>query len=235
MFIAIGFLLNEKNAKYLLAGYTTMSEEERKNINIEKYIPFFKKFHIFLGFSFGILGWLIDYFIGENAAGIFLGVYPILAYIIFIWESKNYAINHSKKWNNLSVSILIIVLIGVVGLFYYGFKKSELTFDNQQLTISGMYGKTLKADEFSTIQLVENTPKIKYRSNGFALGTIRKGYFKTIDGEKILLILNGNQKPLIFIKTKTELKIYFSAKDQSNSEIFKKLKATFPNTQYQSK
>ena len=30
LFVAIGFLVTERNAKYLLAGYNTMSEEERK-------------------------------------------------------------------------------------------------------------------------------------------------------------------------------------------------------------
>jgi len=231
MFIGIGYLVNEKNAKYLLAGYNTMSEEERKKVNLEKYIPFFKKFHIFLGLSFGILGSLIHYLIGENAAGVFLGVYPILAYIVFILESKNYALSHSKKWNNLSVSILVLVLIGVLGLFYYGFKEGEIVFDEKQIEIKGMYGKTLEAAELEVIQLLENTPKIKYRSNGFALGAIRKGYFKTADGETVLLILNSKQKPLIFIKTKSESKIYYSAKEKSNKEIFKKLKTTFPNTQ----
>lgn len=229
LFIGIGFLVNEKNAKYLLAGYNTMSKKEREKVNIEKYIPFFKKFHLFLGLSFGFFGFMINYFIGEGAAGFFLGIYPILAYIVLIWEGRNYTKSESTKWYKVSIAILIAILIGVIGLFYYGYEENEISFDQKQIEISGMYGTTIKAEEIATIELIENTPKIKYRSNGFALGSIKKGYFKTSDGETILLILNSDNKPLILIQLKSKAKIYYSAKEKSNEAIFKELKATFPD------
>ena len=61
LFIGLGFLVTKENAKYLLAGYNTMSAEERKKVNLEKYIPFFRKFHIYLGISFGVFGALIHW------------------------------------------------------------------------------------------------------------------------------------------------------------------------------
>ena len=36
--------LNENNAKYLLAGYNTMSKEERENFKIKEYLIYLKKF-----------------------------------------------------------------------------------------------------------------------------------------------------------------------------------------------
>ena len=35
VFIAIAYGVNEKNAKLLLAGYNTMSEQERKNFDLK--------------------------------------------------------------------------------------------------------------------------------------------------------------------------------------------------------
>ena len=46
-YLLIGFGINKDNAKYLLAGYNTMTPEQRQKFNIEKYLeflnPFFKK------------------------------------------------------------------------------------------------------------------------------------------------------------------------------------------------
>ena len=205
-----------------------MKKEKRL---ILKSIFLFLKNSTFFSVSLLHFGYLINTIVGEDAAGIFLGIYPILAYTVFIWESRNYTLTQSTKGNKLSSLLLLVILVGIISIFYFGFKENEIVFDNNQIEINGMYGKKIQADELEIIQLLEKTPKIKYRSNGFALGTIRKGYFKTIDGEKVLLVLNSSQKPLIFIKTKSESKIYFSAKEHSNTEIFKSLKNTFPNTQ----
>src|SRR5690606_38169549 len=103
LFVAIGFIVTENNAKYLLSGYSTMSGEERKKVNIKEYIPYFKKFHIFLGASFLVFGLALTYFIDEIAGGIFLAVYPILAYIYFIVSSSKYSKGLSTKWNRAGV------------------------------------------------------------------------------------------------------------------------------------
>ena len=59
IFIAIAFIVNENNAKYLLSGYNTMSEEERMKFDIKSYIPFFRNFHIFLGISLLIISLIL--------------------------------------------------------------------------------------------------------------------------------------------------------------------------------
>jgi hypothetical protein len=42
LYYAIGYFINKENAKYLLSGYNTMSDEERKKFDIENYLVFFK-------------------------------------------------------------------------------------------------------------------------------------------------------------------------------------------------
>ena len=44
LYYAIGYFINKENAKYLLSGYNTMSDEERKKFDIENYLVFFKAF-----------------------------------------------------------------------------------------------------------------------------------------------------------------------------------------------
>ena len=38
LFIGIAYLLNENNAKYLLAGYNTMSKEEREKVDLPNFL-----------------------------------------------------------------------------------------------------------------------------------------------------------------------------------------------------
>lgn len=76
---------------------------------------------------------------------------------------------------------------------------------------------------------MNHLPKTILKTNGFALGSSRKGYFKTEEGEIIKLILNSNTKPYLLLTKKNGEKIYFSDKASSNEEIYHKLKKAFPN------
>ena len=63
-YLLIGFGINKKNAKYLLAGYNTMSKEKREKFDIDTYLkflkPFFKKLSIFPPVTFLLLSFLLE-------------------------------------------------------------------------------------------------------------------------------------------------------------------------------
>jgi Domain of unknown function (DUF3784) len=111
LFFSLGYFVTIDNAKYILAGYNTMTDDERKKVDIQAYIPYFKKFHIFLGLSFLIIGVSLIYLMSENVAGIFMGIYPILAYMYFILSARKYTTGISKIWNYVAIWVLIIVLL----------------------------------------------------------------------------------------------------------------------------
>ncbi len=48
-YIGIAFLVNEKNAEYLLSGYSLMSEQEKEKFDLKSYLIFFKKYWINVG------------------------------------------------------------------------------------------------------------------------------------------------------------------------------------------
>lgn len=225
LFIGTGFILTEKNAPYLLSGYNTMSKEEQAKFDLESYVPHFRKFHLFLGISFGVIGLALHYFIGENASGIFLGIYPILAYIYFIWSTKHYNVSaKSKRKTNIGIAVMIATLFFVIGLMMFGFKNDPLIVHKDKIELKGSYGETLSKEDITDVQLVEKLPKITMRTNGFALGKINKGYFRTKDGETVKLILNSDKKPYIQITKNNGKKIFFSSKDKSNERLFEDIK-----------
>jgi hypothetical protein len=63
-YLLIGFGINKNNAKYLLAGYNTMTPEQKQKFNIEKYLeffnPFFKKLCLYPLLSFGLMSILFE-------------------------------------------------------------------------------------------------------------------------------------------------------------------------------
>ena len=51
LLIFTGYVVNKNNAKYLMAGYNTMSVEERKKVDLENLLIFWKKFFVILTFA----------------------------------------------------------------------------------------------------------------------------------------------------------------------------------------
>ena len=88
--IGLALLLTEGNAKYLLAGYNSMSVEEREKIEIKGLVSYFRNFHLFLGSSFLIISLLLIFYVGETAGTVFICVYPVVAEIYFVVSAAKY-------------------------------------------------------------------------------------------------------------------------------------------------
>ncbi|MCR9154231.1 MAG: DUF3784 domain-containing protein [Bacteroidetes bacterium] len=226
-FLLMAFLLNEKNASYLLSGYNTMSEEEKANFDLLNYLKTFKRFHIFLGASFMVLGLAILYMLGADAAGIFLGLYPIIAYIWLILESRKYYLDPQKaRKNNIAAIVLGLTLLGVGGLFFYGYQENQIRVEEDRLVISGMYGLEMEGDQIESLELIEELPALSIRINGFSTGRIKKGYYKTESGERIRLLINSAERPILMIVPKSGPVIFYTpASGQELAFSFEELQA----------
>ncbi len=218
-FLLLPFLLNEKTARYLLAGYNTMSEKEREAFDLKGYLKLFRKFHFFMGLSFIVLGVLLLEFVGENALGIFLGLYPILAYIWFLIKSQRFQ-NSASKRNKWALAVMLLTLLGVLFLFVYGFRENKIELIDEKLVISGMYGVELPLDKLEKLELREDLPLIDRRMNGFNSGAVKRGIFREESGAKLRLLIGGKQKQLIYIKPQSGYPIYYSAAEAPNDSIY---------------
>ncbi len=227
LFFCIAFILTEGNAKYLLSGYNTMSEEERKRFDLKSFIPFYKNFHIFLSISFVAIGVALNS-ISINAAGIFLAVYPIVAYIYFIWKSNQFQKGKPKSMNTMAIIVLGATLVFVLGLLGMGFKEDTLTIKSDSLEISGSYGEDIPFNDIESISLTNELPNITMRTNGFSLGEIKKGYYKSSEG-KVKLVLNSQNKPFLKIKKKEGFPIFFTGKSQSAEIVLNQIKGSNPS------
>ena len=82
IYLLIGFGINKGNAEYLLAGYNTMTPEQKQKFNIEKYLeffnPFFKKLSLYPPLSFGLMYILFE---GERL----ILIWSLLQLLPFVW------------------------------------------------------------------------------------------------------------------------------------------------------
>jgi hypothetical protein len=88
IFILIAYLVNKNNAKYLLAGYNTMSKEERKKFDLENFLIFWKKFFVILTFASTLI-FAISYLIfSEAVASVIWSVCLIFPRPIFLYRAN---------------------------------------------------------------------------------------------------------------------------------------------------
>lgn len=204
-----------------------MSKEERKNFDIENYIPYFKKFNLVLGISLFTISTFILYFVNSDWSGIFMGTFPIICYTFFIWKSNDFYFKKTKKQNVLTY-LAIISMLTILGFIIFEFnitlKDNEIKIENNKLEISGDYGSKIELKNIKSITLENNIPEITSKTNGAALEIIKKGYFNTKENENVKILINSNQKPIILITTKDKKKIFYSAKEKSNVKIYNEIR-----------
>lgn len=226
IFLLIAFIVTEKNAKYLLSGYNTMSEEERQNIDIKSYIHYFRNFHIFLGISLLITSLILFNFINPDWSIIFIGTYPILAYTFFIWKGNRFVKAKNKKqkmMTYISIFVMLSIFIFIVFNLVTVLKDNEIIFNGSKIEITGEYGTEINSAEIKSVELVNEVPEIISKTNGFSLAVIKKGIFKTKDQKKVKLLINSQNTPIILLTTTDNQQIYYSSKEKSNEEIYNEL------------
>jgi len=90
IFILIAYLVNKNNAKYLMAGYNTMSVEERKKVDLENLLIFWKKFFVILTFASTLI-FIISYLMfSEAVTAVIWSVCLIIPWPIFIYKLQKF-------------------------------------------------------------------------------------------------------------------------------------------------
>ncbi|MEL6670591.1 MAG: DUF3784 domain-containing protein [Bacteroidota bacterium] len=225
VFVMLAFGLTEQNAPTLLAGYNQMTEEERAQVNLKGFLRFFKGFHLILGVSLGVFSWIAFKIFGETGVGLVLGFYPVLAYTFFIIRSKKYWQGSSPRNNALALGLLVLVMVGLLGLFFVGNHEGKLDLQQEAITISGLYGVTIPYQRVKEIRMVEALPSLTMKTNGYSLGDVQKGFFRTEEGQRIKLLINARQNPYILIIPDRGTHCYFSGRSIRNTDLIAHMQA----------
>ncbi|WP_392470489.1 DUF3784 domain-containing protein [Sphingobacterium cellulitidis] len=226
IFVGVGFLLNTENADSLLSGYNSMSVEEKENFDINSFVPYFRKVHLILGGTLLIIGLLLYYLINPEWTGVFMSTYPLIAYCFLIWKTNKFYKVPNKKDRVKSFVVMVFILavfVAIGGMFIYSLQENQVIVEKEMIKFTGDYGREIEKSKIKSISLVDTLPNIKVKTTGFSLQKIKKGAYKTEDGEEITLLINSDKKPIVLIEEINGHKIYYSAKERPNQKVFVEL------------
>lgn len=227
--IGIGFLV--KSAPSLIAGYNTMSDDKKKNVDIVGLSTYMRKSLIIIGLSI-IAGYYLFKWIGFAViAESMILIVTLIGVFIMIINAQRFDKNKDKtKKTKLTYIILGLVAVFVIGLFTYGYSPSKVDISNNMIVFSGMYGFEMNVSDIDNVELSDMIPNIKTRTNGFSSGSVKKGFFNLDKFGKTRLLINSNKSPYLILTKNNSDKIIVNFKDKTETEkLFGKIKTLIDN------
>ncbi len=212
--IMLSFFLNSKNAKYLLAGYNAMSEEQRESIDINNLIKSLRLVLLFIG-ALTLLAYSVLWWFAYEEYSIFILFAAPIVLLFFIVKIKNKYVSSPIYSNSRKVVFFTIagLLTFVLPIYFIISSNSDAKFTLLQnsLSIEGSYDREIDYKKIKSIELVDELPKIIEKTGGFNLGRRLKGSFLTKEG-KVYLNVYLRKPPYLQIKTLREV-IYLNGSD----------------------
>jgi len=90
LLISCGYIINETNANYLLAGYNTLSKKEKENFKLKKYLKFFRSFFLKIGISSLLVYLILILFLDEELAAIAYAISLTVPWPYFVYKSNKF-------------------------------------------------------------------------------------------------------------------------------------------------
>ena len=200
--IVLGFLV--KKYPDLIAGYNTMSAEQKEKVDIDGLSTMMRNSLIVIGVLLAISEPALS-LIGLNQHAIIAILLIVLSGTLFMvisaqkFKGKLQEQAGKNKIRTVITSIVFAVIVFItVGFLYYGSRQADFKIDEKQITISGLYGMTAQVE---SVELIESLPQINMKTNGFNYGSIRKGSFYLEEIGQCKLFINSKKGPFIYIKT----------------------------------
>lgn len=216
---------------FLISGYNTMKKEKKANVDVESLGKLMGMYGYLNGAVFFIAGILygLDVKIGAVPAfGFFL-----ISTVYFLVKAQKYDHNlydengkfkkSAKKELIIPIVISGVVLIGVGILMVFSFQPTRLTYLEEGLEIHGMYGDTYAWEDMEKVELLRTLPHIEMRTNGSAVGSRLKGYFRTSEYGKVKLFVNANTPPFVYFIADGEKVIFNLESAAKTQEAFQEI------------
>lgn len=214
--IGLGFLV--KSFPNLIAGYNTMTIEQKKNVDIKSLSSLMRNGLIYMGLAI-IAGYFLFKWLGLSLLAnsmILIAVLPGVT--ILIVNAQKYDHNKKKKtW--LIYLILGLVFAFVIGIISYGFIPSKELITKEKIEFSGMYGIELNVSDIKNVELTDEIPAIKLRTNGYSFWDVNKGIFKLDKFGKCHLIMHSLEPPFIIITDKSDKRTIINFKEKTKTEM----------------
>lgn len=134
-------------------------------------------------------------------------------------------------WNQsaLHSGVVIASLIFVAVLIFFSSRPVKVTFMDDGVQIHGMYGDIYTWDSIKAVKLMEELPTIERRTNGSAVGSNLKGYFRTKELGSVKLFVNTQKSPFIYLETDDGIAIFNMGDEDETQKIFNEIQSKMNN------
>lgn len=222
--IGIGFLV--KSFPNLIAGYNTMPQYEKENVDIDGLSTFMRTGFIIIGLTM-IIGYYLFKSIGFIAIANLVAPIVILigVTIMVIYAQRFYHGMNSGKKTTQKYLVVGVVLVFVIGSTAYGYIPSKTNISDNTIQFTGMYGFDLNVSDIENIELANEIPEINRRTNGYSLGSVKKGIFNLEKFGRTRLLLESDKPPYLIISKNDGDKIIVNYKNSSETkEMYNQIK-----------
>ncbi len=222
--IIMGVFMWNGKGLMLLAGYNTMTDAQRAEIDKKKLAHWAGSLLIRMGIEFFVMG-IATQFRLETLSTIVVIVLiadPIVTVILMNRKISTSSTPMSRKAAVAVVVIAAVVLVAVCAMFYDGEQDPAVTAGNGTIEISAMYGTDIGIEDVQVVTLDERpmdeiAPHM-VRTNGFGgFGDALKGNFRADSPGEMLLFVRAGSAPTIRIDRKNGKPVFLSYKDPQDT------------------
>lgn len=236
--LILGLLIRNGKCLMLIAGYNTMTQEDRdkidKNLLSKTMGNLLLRMTIITALS--IVAIYLE-IIWATVMLIVIFVLDLSVTLVILNRKVSKVLSHKSQLSKVEVSITIgitvIAVIGVGIMFYYGEKEPVVSISDKYIQIEAMYGLDINFTDITDISLIDksmNDIGTGRRTNGYAgFGDTLKGYFISESTGKILLFVKSQTAPTIRIVRDDGEDVYISFRDGEKTKLlYQELISTIP-------
>jgi len=222
-FIGLGFLV--KAVPDLIAGYNTMSKEQKVNVDILGLSTFMRNVLIVIGLIIIAGNFLLRLLEFPMIASLLTFIVPFVGIPFLIVKAQKFDHNKQGSKSKMTYFVLGFVVLFAAGLLYFGTTPAKIEINGESIHITGMYGIELTGSDIQKITMREKLPSIIMRTNGFSFGSSNKGNFKLEEYGQCKLFLQSENGPYIILIEKNGGKIILNRKNKTETEqVFENIK-----------
>lgn len=224
-------LIRFKKTYWMISGYNTMSEEEKRNVDAEKMGKSTSN-SILVMSALVFIGGLFLYY-NKDILGIISLMLILPVSLITVAVSQKYDNNYKgkEKKQNIIFTVagfgifftLVIVLVFVS--LSTGSKMPSYAIKDETFTISGMSGESINLSDINSVELKSTLPGKIEKKSGFNFNKILKGRFTSDIGD-IKLFVDTSKAPFLYIKTGDEIIILNGKTNLETKKLYEELKAS---------
>ncbi|WP_010093543.1 DUF3784 domain-containing protein [Ornithinibacillus scapharcae] len=212
----ITYLIVKKKEYGLVSGFSNRPKDEQEYLIENGYIDKIGKLLLYTFYSMVLVVILTVFRVPYGMEiGFGLLMVIVLGGLVYV---QRFEVPRKRKKYTWIYGISSFVIIGlIVGVYIIGNLDNEVSVEEGQLIITGMYGVEWDIKEIEEIELLDKLPEVLSKKDGFNTDTVRKGNFELEEpyGEGRLYV-KGENGPFLYVRIKDD---YVIINRESSQEI----------------